>query len=50
VGHVLISSLSGRDARGRGKSSGALYDIKPVNPLAGALNALAAALAARAQK
>src|SRR5476649_1156169 len=31
-----------RTPRGRGKSSGALYDIKPVNLLAGALNALAA--------
>src|ERR1039458_9484099 len=30
-----------RTPRGRGKSSGALYDIKPVNLLAGALNALA---------
>ena len=28
-----------RTPRGRGKSSGALYDIKPVNLLAGALNA-----------
>jgi acetyl-CoA C-acetyltransferase len=30
-----------RTPRGRGKASGALYDIKPVNLLAGALNALA---------
>ena len=31
-----------RTARGRGKSSGALYDVKPVNLLPGALNARAA--------
>jgi acetyl-CoA C-acetyltransferase len=30
-----------RTPRGRGKASGALYDIKPINLLAGALNALA---------